>query len=74
MKAIQVPNDQSMTCDVWPQQVEVRCAVATCDVHAEPILVVTCDVHVCGAFSDLRSVIAILYIFGNNEKMKFAFF
>ena len=43
-------NKQSMTCDVRLQLVEVRCAVASCDVCAEPTLVVTCDVCVCGAF------------------------
>ena len=30
---------QSMTCDVQVQLAEVRCAVASCDVHAESILV-----------------------------------
>ena len=39
-----------MTCDVRLQLAEVQCAEASCDVHAEPILVVTCNVHVCGAF------------------------
>ena len=39
-----------MTCDVRLQLVEVRCAVASCDVRAEPILVVTCNVHACGEF------------------------
>ena len=51
-----------------PQLAEVRCGVASCDVHAESILVVTCDVHACGAFSGLRSVTTILQIFGNNER------
>ena len=46
----------------------VGCAVATCSVLAEPILVVTFDVRVCGAFSGLRSATAILHIFGKNER------
>jgi hypothetical protein len=33
-----------MTCDVQLQLAEVQVAVASCDVRAEPILVVTCDV------------------------------
>ena len=41
---------QSMTCDGRLQLEEVRCVVASCDVRAEPILVVTCDVRACGAF------------------------
>ena len=41
-----------MTCDVRLQLAEVRCAVASCDVCAEPILVVTCDVHVCDERTD----------------------
>ena len=57
-----------MTCDVWPQLAEVRCAVATCDVRAEHILVVPCDVCACGAVSGLRSATAKLHIFGNNER------
>ena len=52
-----------MTCDVRPQLAEVQCAVASCDVHAEPLLVVTCDVCSCGAFSGLRSATAISHIF-----------
>jgi hypothetical protein len=55
-------NFQSMTCGVRLQLVEIRCAVASCDVRAEPTLVVTCDVHVCGAFQGLRSVTAISHI------------
>ena len=39
-----------MTCGVRLQLAEVRCAVASCDVRSEPTLVVTCDVHACGAF------------------------
>ena len=35
-----------MTCNVQLHLAEVRCEVASCDVRAEPILVVTCDVHV----------------------------
>ena len=31
-----------MTCDVRLQLAEVRCAVASCDMHAKPILVVMC--------------------------------
>ena len=42
--------------------------VGICDVHAEPILVVTCDVCVCSAFSGLQSAITISHIFGNNER------
>ena len=38
------------------------------DVRAEPILVVTCDVRVCGAFSGFGNETAILHIFGNNER------
>ena len=34
-------NYQSMTCAVLLQLAELRCAVASCDVDAEPILVVT---------------------------------
>jgi hypothetical protein len=41
---------QSMTCDVRLQLAEVQCAVASCDVGAELILVVTCDVRACSAF------------------------
>ena len=41
---------QSMTCDLRLQLAEVRCAVASCDVHAEPTLVVTWDVSACSAF------------------------
>ena len=59
---------QSMTCDVRPQLTEVRCAVATCNVRAEPILVVTCDVRACSAFSGLQSATAIWHIFCNNER------
>ena len=59
---------QSMTCDVRPQLAEERCAVASCDVRAEPILVVTFDVRACGAFSGLQSATAISHIFGNNER------
>ena len=43
-----------MTCDVRLQLVEVRCAVANCDVRAEPILVVTCDLCAFSAFQGLR--------------------
>ena len=57
-----------MTFDVRPQVAEVRCLVASCDVRAEPILVVTCDVHACGAFSGFQSATAISHIFGNNER------
>ena len=41
-----------MTYDVRPQLAEVRCVIASCDVRAEPILVVTCDVRVCSAKCD----------------------
>ena len=41
---------QSMTCDVGLQLEKVRCGVASCDVRAELILVVTCDVRACPAF------------------------
>ena len=41
---------QSMTCDVRQQLAEVRRVVANCDVRAEPILLVSCDVRACGAF------------------------
>ena len=51
-----------MTSDVRLQFAEVWCAVASCNVRAELILVVTCDVRVCGAFKGLRSATAILYI------------
>ena len=57
-----------MTCDVQLQLAEVRCAVVSCDVRAEPILVVTCDVRACGAFSGLQSATTISHIFGNNER------
>ena len=40
----------------------------TCDVCAEPNLVVTCDVYLGGAFSGLGSATPILHIFGNNER------
>ena len=36
-----------------------RCALASCKVRLDPILIVTCDVHACGAFQGLRSVTAI---------------
>ena len=53
-----------------PQLAEVRCGVASCDVRAEPILVVTCDVRACDAFSGLRSATAISHIFTaiHNER------
>ena len=57
-----------MTCDVRVQLMEVWCAVASCNVRAESILVVTCDVRACGAFSGFQSAIAISHIFfGKNE-------
>ena len=31
------------------------CTSASCDVRADPILVVTCKMRLCGAFSGLRS-------------------
>ena len=34
----------------------------TCDVRAVPTLVLTCDVHACGAFLGLRSAIKISHI------------
>ena len=40
----------------------------TCDMHAEPILLVICDVSACNAFSGLRSATTISHIFGNNER------
>ena len=52
-----------MTCDVRPHLPKLRCAVKSCDVCAEPILVVTCDVRECGAFLGLRGVTAILHGF-----------
>ena len=48
-----------MTCDVRLELTEVQCAVASCDVHVEPILVVTCDVRACGAFYGLRRATTI---------------
>jgi hypothetical protein len=51
-----------MTCNVRLQLAEVRCAVASCDVRAEPTLVVTCDVRECGSFLGLQSATAILHI------------
>ena len=36
---------QGMTCDVRLQLAEVRCAVASSNVRAEPILRVNCDVR-----------------------------
>ena len=45
-----------MTLDVRLQLADVQCVLASCDVGAEPILVVTCDVH---AFEGLRSATAI---------------
>ena len=38
-------NFQSMTCGVLLLLAEMQCAVTRCDVRAEPILVVTCDVR-----------------------------
>ena len=52
-----------MTWDVLLELAEVRCATASCDVHAEPNLVVTCDVH-----AGLGSATPISHIFGNNER------
>ena len=52
-----------MTCDVWPHLRKLQCAVASCNVRAEPILIVTCDVRPCGAFSGLQSATAILHVF-----------
>ena len=49
-KVPEVSIFQSMTCDVRLELAEVQCVVASCDVRAEPILVVTCDVRACGAF------------------------
>ena len=57
-----------MTCNVQLQLSEVGCGVAGCDARAEPILVVTCDVGSCGAFSGLQSATATLHIFHNNER------
>ena len=48
-----------MTYNVRPQLAEVRCAVASWNMRAEPILVVTCDVR---AFSGLRSAATISHI------------
>ena len=59
--------DQSMTCDVRPQVAEVRCAVASCDVHAEPILVLIA-MCVCGAFSGLWNATTISHIFWQKWK------
>jgi len=39
-----------MTWDVRLQLAEVPCAVASCDVPAEPILEATCDVRECSGF------------------------
>ena len=52
-----------MTCDVQLQLVEVLCAVATFDVCAEPIMIVTWDVRVCGALQGLRSGTAYRRLF-----------
>jgi hypothetical protein len=57
-----------MTCNVQLQLSEVGCGVAGCDARAEPILLVTCDVGSCGAFSGLQSATATLHIFHNNER------
>ena len=57
-----------MTWDVLLQLAEVRCATASCDVRAEPNLVVICDVHAGCAFSGLESATPISHIFGNNER------
>ena len=54
---------QSMTCDVQLHLRKLRSAVASCDVCAGLILVVTCDVRACLAFSGLQSVTAISHIF-----------
>ena len=57
-----------MTWDVLLQLAEMRCATTSCDVRAEPNLVVTYDVHAGGAFSGLGSATPIAHIFGNNER------
>ena len=49
IKNVSYPCYQSMTYDLRLQLAEVRCAVASFDVREEPILVVICDVHACGA-------------------------
>ena len=59
---------QSITCNVWLQLAEMRCVITSCDVLVEPMLVVTCNVRACGAFSGLRSTTAILHICGNNKR------
>jgi hypothetical protein len=65
--SIHIGMYQSMTCDVRLQLEEVRCAVASCDVHAEPILVVTCDVRsVHFKACEVRPHVA--HYFGNNER------
>ena len=52
----------SMTCDVRPQLAEVQCAVAHCNVLAEPILLVTCDVRACASsgLPQYRTFLAIM--------------
>jgi hypothetical protein len=59
-----------MTCDVRLQLAEVRCAVASCDVHAEPILVV-CNLRCACVRCILRLGKCdrnIAHYFGNNER------
>ena len=42
---------------------DLRCVIASCDVQVRTHFFETCDVRVCGAFLDLRGVIATLHIF-----------
>jgi hypothetical protein len=59
-----------MTCDVRLQLAELRCAVASCDVRAEPTLVVTCNVRACDVFFKKLAKCDrnIAQYFGNNER------
>ena len=51
-----------MTCGGADATRKLRCAVASCDVYAKPIMVFPCNVRVCGTFLGLQSVIAILEV------------
>ena len=61
---------QSMTLRFPVASFELQCAFRSCDVHSEvarwewePIMVETCDVHMCGAFLGLQCAIVTSHVF-----------
>ena len=47
---------------VYSPKHDLQCTVTSCNVHAEPLLVVTWDVSECGAFCSLQSATTILHV------------